>query len=57
MTEIFNKYKKWSHLDNTCHRRLNKDAPEYIKDEVRKLDDEYYKKTGRHKMIVDYDDE
>ena len=57
MTEIFNKYIKWSHLDNTCHRRLNKDAPEYIKDEVRKLDDEYYKKTVRHKMIVDYDDE
>ena len=40
-----------------CHRRLYKDAPDYIKSEVRKLDDEHYRKTGRHKILVDYDDE
>jgi hypothetical protein len=57
MTEIFNKYLKWSHLDKTCHRKLNKDAPEYIKEEVRKLDNEYFRKTGRHKILVDYSDD
>lgn len=57
MTEVFNKYLKWSYLDKTCHRRLYKDAPDYIKSEVRKLDDEHYRKTGRHKILVDYDDE
>ena len=54
MTEAFDKYMKWSHLDETGHRRLNKDAPEKIKEEVRKLDSDYYKRTGRHPMLVDY---
>lgn len=54
MTEAFEKYMKWSYLDETCHRRLNKDAPEKIKEEVRKLDSDYFEKTGRHKMLVDY---
>lgn len=57
MTEVFNKYLKWSYLDKTCHRRLYKDAPDYIKNEVRKLDDEHYRKTGRRKILVDYDDD
>lgn len=54
MTEEFEKYMKWSYLDETGHRKLNKDAPKKIKDEVRKLDENYYKRTGRHKMLVDY---
>lgn len=57
MTEVFNKYLKWSHLDDTCHRKLNKNAPEHIKEEVRKLDNEYFTKTGRHKILVDYTDD
>lgn len=54
MTEAFDKYMKWSYLDEDCHRRLNKDAPEKIKDEVRVLDKKYYELTGRHHMLVDY---
>ena len=45
---------RWSYLDETAHKKLNKDAPEKIKDEVRKLDEDYYKRTDRHKMLVDY---
>ncbi len=45
---------EWSYLDDDCHRRLKKDAPEEIKEEARKADEEYYKLTGRHKMLVDY---
>lgn len=51
MTEVFNKYLKWSYLDKTCHRRLYKDAPDYIKNEVRKLDDEYYRKQVGTKYL------
>ena len=54
MTSEFEKFMKYSHLDETGHRRLNKDVPENIKEEVRKIDKSYYERTGRHKMLVDY---
>lgn len=54
MTDKFDKFMKWSFLDDDCQRRLKKDTPEKIKDEVRKLDNDYFQRTGRHKMLVDY---
>ena len=54
MTSEFEKFMKYSHLDETGHRRLNKDAPENIKEEARKIDKSYYERTGRRQMLVDY---
>lgn len=54
MTSEFEKFMEYSYLDETGHRRLNKDAPEEIKHEARKADKSYYERTGRHKILVDY---
>lgn len=54
MTDMFDKFMKYSHLDETGHRRLNKDAPEKIKEEARQADKWWFDKTGHHKMLVDY---
>ncbi len=53
MTDKFDKYVKYSHLDKYGHRVLNDDAQESIKIEARKLDEEYFKRTGRHMIIVE----
>ena len=54
MTEAFFKFFKWSYLDHDCKRRMNADAPEEIKAEAKKLDQEYFEKTGRHMLKIDY---
>lgn len=54
MTNEFDKFMEYSYLDDSGHRRLNKDAPEEIKEEARKADKSYFERTGRHKMLVDY---
>lgn len=54
MTEKFDKFDKWSYLDNNCNRRIKNDAPDEIKAEAKKADEEYFKKTGRHMLQIDY---
>ena len=54
MTDVFEKFMPYSHIDKTGQRRLNKDVTDKMKQEARKLDKLYYERTGRHKMIVDY---
>lgn len=54
MTEEFNKFLKWSYLDHNCSRRIELDAPEGIKIEAKKADEDYFKKTGRHMLKIDY---
>jgi len=54
VTSEFEKFMNYSYLDETGHRRINKDAPEEIKTEARKADQNYFERTGRHKMLVDY---
>lgn len=51
MTEAFFKYMKYSHLVRG-KRIINDDAPTQIKNEVRKLDTDYFMRTGRHMIIV-----
>lgn len=54
LTEKFDKFDKWSYLDNNCNRRIITDAPSKIKEEAKKADEEYFKKTGRHMLQIDY---
>ncbi|MCI7350876.1 MAG: hypothetical protein MSH60_09015 [Ruminococcus sp.] len=35
---------------------LRNDTPEELKIEARELDKDYFRRTGRHKLIVDVDD-
>ncbi|WP_405355231.1 hypothetical protein [Ruminococcus sp.] len=51
MTEAFFKYMKYSHLVRG-KRIINDDAPTQIKNEVKKLDTDYFMRTGRHMIIV-----
>lgn len=51
MTDAFFKYMKYSHLVRG-KRIINDDTPMEIKEEVRKLDTDYFVKTGRHMIIV-----
>ncbi len=52
MTDAFNKYIKYSYLDEDGHRWINEDAPDEIKNEVKKLDEDYFTRTGRHMIRV-----
>lgn len=54
LTEEFNKFNKWSYLDYECNRRMKPDAPEEIKTEAKKADEDYFKMTGRHMLKIDY---
>ena len=45
MTGKFDKFDKWSYLDRNCNRRIEPNAPEEIKIEAKKADEEYYKLT------------
>ena len=54
LTEKFDKFDKWSYLDCNCNRRIKNDAPDEIKAEAKKADEEHFKKTGRHMYHLDY---
>ncbi|MGN0469610.1 MAG: hypothetical protein ACI4GV_01685 [Acutalibacteraceae bacterium] len=54
MTELFDKYDKWSYLDKNCNRRIKENAPKEIKIEAKKDDEDYFKRTGRHMLHIDY---
>ena len=54
MTGKFDKFDKWSYLDHDCNRRMEPDAPVEIKIEAKKADEDYFKKTGRHMLKIDY---
>ena len=49
----FLKFISFSHIEDDGHRHINDDAPDNIKREAKKLDQEHYEKTGRHMIIVD----
>lgn len=51
MIDVFFKYMEYSHLVRG-KRIINEDAPTEIKNEVRKLDTDYFMRTGRHMIIV-----
>ena len=52
MTDVFLKYMKYSHLVRG-KRIINDDAPDKIKREVKKLDIDYFNRTGRHMILVE----
>lgn len=54
MTEEFDKFDKWMTPPKNGFRSIKKDAPEEIKAEAKKADEEYYKLTGRHMLKIDY---
>lgn len=55
MTEKFNKFLKWTYRDyESCFLAIRDDAPEEIKIEAKKADEDYFKRTGRHMLKIDY---
>ena len=54
LTEKFDKFDKWSYLDCNCNRRIKNDAPDEIKAQPKKADEEYFNRTGRHMLKIDY---
>ena len=54
MTEEFDKFYIWMTPPKNGFRSIKKDAPEEIKAEAKKADEEYYKLTGRHMLKIDY---
>ena len=54
MTEAFFKFYKWMTPLKNGYRSIKADAPEEIKAEAKKLDQEYFEKTGRHMLKIDY---
>lgn len=52
MTETFDKFVEYSHLDKYGHRVLNEDAPKSVKEEAKKLDEDYFNRLGRHMIII-----
>ena len=54
MTDRFDKFMEWSYLDDNCRRRIVEDAPEHIKEEAKKVNEEYYQRTGIYVLHIDY---
>ena len=54
MTERFDKFMKWTLLEKDGHRRLREDTPQKIRDEAIKVNNEYYKMTGRYMLRIDH---
>ena len=54
MTGKFDKFYIWMTLPKNGFRSIKKDAPEEIKIKVKKADEDYFKKTGRHMLKIDY---
>lgn len=55
LTEKFNKFLKWTYRDkDTCCLAVREDAPNEIKVEAKIVDEDYFKRTGRHMLQIDY---
>lgn len=54
MIDRFDKFMKRSYLDDSYRRRIDKDAPEHIKEDAKKVNKEYYQITGRYVLHIDY---
>lgn len=55
MTDMFDKFMKWAtELNDDGYRGIREDAPEKIKMEAKKADEEYYRRTGRHMLHINY---
>lgn len=53
MTDLFYKFFDYSHIDKNGNRVINTDAPNRIKEEAKRLDNDHFNKTGRHMIIVE----
>lgn len=54
MTDIYDKFDKWlTELQDDGYRAISIDAPFEIKEEAKKADEAYYKRTGRHLFHID----
>lgn len=54
MTDTFAKFYKWMTPLKNGYRSIKDDAPNEIKKGAKKADEEYFKKTGRHMLQIDY---
>lgn len=55
MTDAFDKFDKWMVLDKkTGFCRISPDAPQEVKYAAKKENEEYFKKTGRNMLQIDY---
>lgn len=55
MTDVFDKFDKWMILDKkTGFCRISPDAPQEVKDDAKKENEEYFKRTGRNMLQIDY---
>lgn len=55
MTGKFDKFLKWTYRDKrTCCLAIREVAPDEIKSEAKKVDKEYFERTGRHMLQIDY---
>lgn len=53
MDDRFLKFISFSHIEEDGFRHINDNAPESIKNEAKKLDEQHYNKTGRHIIMAD----
>lgn len=55
MNGEYAKFREWTtELDDYGYRSIRQDAPDEIKAEAKKADEEHFKKTGRHMYHLDY---
>lgn len=54
MTDAFAKFYRWMTPLKNGYRSIKADAPQEIKDEAKNADEEYFKRTGRHMLKIDY---
>lgn len=54
LTEAFSKFYIWMTPPKNGFRSIKEEAPEEIKIEAKKADEDYYKETGRHMLKIDY---
>lgn len=55
MTDAFDKIIPWTIMNKkTGYRKISPYAPQKIKDEAKKLNEEHFKKTGRNFLEIDY---
>lgn len=54
MTDEFSKFYEWMTPLKNGYRSIKADAPKEIKEEAKRLNEEYFKRTGRYMLQIDY---
>lgn len=54
LTEEFDKFDIWMTPPKNGFRSIKEEAPEEIKIEAKKANEDYFKMTGRHMLKIDY---